>query len=489
MSMRHSTMRIISWIAVCLLVGGCAVEGAVFGRSGSSGDSDDLWEFNLTTGAPSIIAAIDGRTDGTGHSMVFDYVDGQMYSFNSSAHAGVNTWLMFAHGLSAPLNIVFQNVALEPEDGPAYPTAAVYDAIRDEILLMFSDSEDRRFEVTLNEVRNTGGVNWDLFPIHRANVTGSESIKGMLIDYPNDLMYLCEAGHPGLRVFDRTTLVEGSLTNMTGIVDLGGCVGLTRDYDAGKDYAIVNVRNNHEMRFFGEIDVTTAVFTPLFNLSRADVISSLASNTVPPTDVYLGAVSVHDGAPFVVTIDWVIPKRGFAIDDITVTGGSKSDFAQLTSKSFTLTVTPDSLRDNVVVSIAANLAAPYMHPAKRITVSPPVTDIEIVLEGPCGRTGAHQGFSASRCVRGFIHRNDRRRASTDLFGLLEPSDLSVSNGDVSRLAQLTLDTFALELTAHCDGKLLVAPTSGSGFEGPTASIVIVECLAGVLSGCESLNVR
>ena len=154
-------------------------------------------------------------------------------------------------------------------------------------------------------------------------------------------------------------------------------------------------------------------------------VTAIEDETRPRVEITTEA-SAPVGGPFEVTIGFSEPVRGFELEDIEASNGTASDFNRVSSRTYTVTITPEEtgeLRVEVRSNVARDRAGNGNWAAAPLVIEADLERPEVTIEGPTepvGVAGFEVTITFSEAVTGF-----------------ESGDIQVVNGTVADFTEVS----------------------------------------------------
>ena len=178
-------------------------------------------------------------------------------------------------------------------------------------------------------------------------------------------------------------------------------------------------------------------------------------DVIKPTAEIQTEVSALVGGAFEVTIRFSESVRGFTLADISVSNGTASDLNRVSSRSYTVKITPEEtgeVRVEVRSNVARDGAGNGNRAAEPLVIEADLTGPEVAIASEAMGTvnGAFEVTIAfSEEVTGF-----------------EQSDISVSNGTASNFNSVSAQTYTVTVTPEETGEVRVEVGSNAARDGP-----------------------
>ena len=173
-------------------------------------------------------------------------------------------------------------------------------------------------------------------------------------------------------------------------------------------------------------------------------------------------------AGFEVTITFSEPVTGFELEDIEVSNGTASNFNRVSSRTYTVTITPEEtgeVRVEVGSNVARDGAGNRNRAAEPLVIEADLERPEVTIEGPTepvGLAGFEVTITFSEPVTGF-----------------ELEDIEVSNGTASNFNRVSSRTYTVTITPEETGEVRVEVGSnvardGAGNRNRAAEPLVIE---------------
>ena len=156
-----------------------------------------------------------------------------------------------------------------------------------------------------------------------------------------------------------------------------------------------------------------------------DSVTAIEDETRPRVEIQTEA-SAPVGGPFEVTIGFSEPVEGFELEDIEVSNGTASNFNRVSSRTYTMTITPEEtgeVRVEVESHVARDGVGNRNRAAEPLVIEADLERPEVTIEGPTqpvGMAGFEVTITFSEAVTGF-----------------ESSDIQVINGTVADFTEVS----------------------------------------------------
>ena len=191
-------------------------------------------------------------------------------------------------------------------------------------------------------------------------------------------------------------------------------------------------------------------------------------DVIKPTAEIQTEASAPVGGAFEVTIRFSENVRGFTLRDIGVSNGTASNFNRVSSRSYTVTITPEEsgeVRVEVRSNVARDEAGNGNRAAEPLVIEADLERPEVTIEGPTepvGMTGFEVTITFSEPVTGF-----------------ELKDIRVTNGTASNFTKVSPQEYTAEITPSASGavKMEVAEDvarDGGGNGNRAAEPLVIE---------------
>ena len=191
-------------------------------------------------------------------------------------------------------------------------------------------------------------------------------------------------------------------------------------------------------------------------------------DVIKPTAEIQTEVSALVGGAFEVTIRFSESVRGFTLADISVSNGTASDLNRVSSRSYTVKITPEEtgeVRVEVRSNVARDGAGNGNRAAEPLVIEADLTRPEVTIAGPTepvGMAGFEVTITFSEPVEGF-----------------ELEDIRVTNGTASNFTKVSPQEYTAEITPSASGavKMEVAEDvarDGAGNGNRAAGPLVIE---------------
>ena len=156
-----------------------------------------------------------------------------------------------------------------------------------------------------------------------------------------------------------------------------------------------------------------------------DSVTAIEDETRPRVEIQTES-SAPVGGPFEVTIGFSEPVEGFELEDIEVSNGTASNFNRVSSRTYTVTITPEEtgeVRAEVRSNVARDRAGNGNWAAAALVIEADLERPEVTIEGPTEPVGMavfEVTITFSEAVTGF-----------------EQSDIQVINGTVADFTEVS----------------------------------------------------
>ena len=165
---------------------------------------------------------------------------------------------------------------------------------------------------------------------------------------------------------------------------------------------------------------------------------------IKPTAGIQTEASAPVGSAFEVTIRFSENVRGFTLRDIGVSNGTASNFNRVSSRSYTVTITPEEsgeVRVEVRSNVAWDRAGNGNRAAEPLVIEADLERPEVTIEGPTepvGMAGFEVTITFSEPVTGF-----------------ELEDIQVTNGTASNFTKVSPQEYTATITPEAPGEVKV----------------------------------
>ena len=169
-----------------------------------------------------------------------------------------------------------------------------------------------------------------------------------------------------------------------------------------------------------------------------------AADSTRPTVAITSEAAVPLTEAFTVTIRFSEPVEGFELEDIEVSNGTASNFNRVSSRTYTVTITPEETGE-VRVEVGSNVARPGAGNGNR-AAEPFIIEVDlerpaVTIEGPTepvGMAGFEVTITFSEPVTGF-----------------ELEDIRVTNGTASNFIEISPQEYTATITPEGIGEVRV----------------------------------
>ncbi len=179
-------------------------------------------------------------------------------------------------------------------------------------------------------------------------------------------------------------------------------------------------------------------------------------------------VSALVGGAFEVTIRFSESVRGFTLRDIGVSNGTASNFNRVSSRTYTVTITPEEsgeVRVEVASNVARDWAGNRNRAAEPLVIETDLERPEVTIEGPMepvGMAGFEVMITFSEPVTGF-----------------ELEDIQVTNGTASNFTKVSPREYTVTITPEESGEVKVDvgedfAEDGAGNGNETTEPIVIE---------------
>ena len=154
-----------------------------------------------------------------------------------------------------------------------------------------------------------------------------------------------------------------------------------------------------------------------------------------------------------VTIAFSEPVEGFELEDIRVTNGTASNFNRVSSRAYTVTITPEATGEvtvEVAEDVARDGAGNGNRAAEPLVIEADLDRPEVTIEGPTvpvGLAGFEVTITFSEPVEGF-----------------EPEDIQISNGMVADFTEVSSSEYRATIKPAEAGQVVVLEVPEDGAE-------------------------
>ena len=217
------------------------------------------------------------------------------------------------------------------------------------------------------------------------------------------------------------------------------------------------------------VAVTNEDYTKTYTIT---IFRRRASDRTRPTVTITSTAAAPVGGAFAVTIRFSENVSGFSLTDIAVRNGTASDFKRGTSRTYTVTITPEAsgaVRVAVGADVAEDRAGNGNRPATPLVLAADLKRPTVTIAGPAALVGLTEfavTITFSEPVVGF-----------------EQADLQISNGRVTAFTTASPSAYRATLTPEANGAVTVAVGANvaqdrAGNGNQSAAFVIAADLAG-----------
>ena len=176
-----------------------------------------------------------------------------------------------------------------------------------------------------------------------------------------------------------------------------------------------------------------------------DTVTAIEDETRPRVEIQTEASAAVVGGAFEVTILFSEPVEGFELEDIEVSNGTASNFNRVSSRTYTVTITPEETGE-VRVEVGSKVARDRAGNRNRAAAEPLVIEAdlerpEVTIEGPTepvGLAGFEVRITFSEPVTGF-----------------ELEDIRVTNGTASNFIEISPQEYTATITPEGIGEVRV----------------------------------
>ena len=190
--------------------------------------------------------------------------------------------------------------------------------------------------------------------------------------------------------------------------------------------------------------VVTAEDATTMRTYTIEVLRPRAGDETRPRVEIQTEVSAPVGGAFEVTIRFSESVRGFTLADISVSNGTASDLNRVSSRTYTVTITPEAtgeVRVEVGSNVARDRAGNGNRAAEPLVIEADLERPEVTIEGPTepvGMAGFEVTITFSEPVTGF-----------------ELEDIQVTNGTASNFTKVSPQEYTATITPEGIGEVRV----------------------------------
>ena len=174
-------------------------------------------------------------------------------------------------------------------------------------------------------------------------------------------------------------------------------------------------------------------------------VTAIEDETRPRVEIQTEASATVVGGAFEVTILFSEPVEGFELEDIEVSNGTASNFNRVSSRTYTVTITPEETGE-VRAEVGSNVARDGAGNGNQAAAEPLVIEAdlerpEVTIEGPTepvGLAGFEVTITFSEPVTGF-----------------ELEDIRVTNGTASNFIEISPQEYTATITPEGIGEVRV----------------------------------